>query len=107
VTSTELGVYLVMTTYNYCPLALNRFRILEILQVEPSVQARLVGEDDSTEREYVALSYAWGADGGTATMECDGQPLNLTSHLLEGLESIYAHTGALSIRLDAILYQPK
>jgi hypothetical protein len=101
VTSTELGVYSGMTSYNYCPLVSNRFRILEILQAEPSVQSRLV-EDDSTEREYVALSYAWGADRNTATMECDGQLLNLTSHLLEGLKSIYAHTGAFSIWVDAI-----
>jgi hypothetical protein len=91
-----------MTTYHYCPLAPKRFRILEILQVEPSVQSRLVEEDDSTEREYVALSYAWGADSNTATMECDGQLLNLTSHLLGCLKSIYAHTGALSIWVDAI-----
>jgi len=70
--------------------------------VEPSVQARLVEEYDSTELEYNALSYAWGADGNTTTMECDGQLLNLTSHLLEGLKSIFAHTGVLSIWVDAI-----
>ena len=91
-----------MATYKYCPLAPNKFRILEILQVEPSIQSRLVEEDDSTEREYNALSYAWGADGNTMTMECDGQLLSLTSHLLEGLKSIYAHIGVLSIWVDAI-----
>ena len=51
-TRRELSANSGMTTYKYCQLAPNRFRILEILQIEPSVQPRLVEEDDSTEREY-------------------------------------------------------
>jgi hypothetical protein len=72
--------------YQYSRLAPGQFRILEILQVEPFVLTRLLKHQDDTKQEYCALSYAWGAISVGALIKCDGQFLDITPHLLEGLK---------------------
>src|SRR5438105_11370977 len=91
-----------MVLYQYRPLNPDEFRVLDIVEVEPVVQARLTHREDNVPTTYHALSYAWGDQLSTETIECDGRELKVTRHLLEGLKSIHVITGISAIWVDAI-----
>src|SRR5436305_1313689 len=91
-----------MVLYQYQTLNPDQFQLLDIVEFEPVVQAWLTHCDDNVTTSYHALSYAWGDQPSTKTIECDGQQLKVTPHLLEGLKSIHATTGISVIWVDAI-----
>jgi hypothetical protein len=91
-----------MAPYHYKALEPDQIRVLEILETETLFRSRLVHHNDSDSSEYHALSYAWGVESCTEAIECDGEQVLVTPHLLEGLRSIYATTGISSIWVDAI-----
>jgi len=91
-----------MVLYRYRRLNPDQFRVLNIIEFEPVLLARLTHHDDNVPTIYHALSYAWGDQPPTETIECDDQQIKVTRHLLEGLKSIYATTGISVIWVDAI-----
>lgn len=91
-----------MVLYQYGRLNPDQFRVLDIIEFEPVVLAKLTHHDDNVPTTYHALSYAWGDQPPAETIECDGQQIKVTCHLLEGLKSIHATTGISVIWVDAI-----
>src|SRR5437762_9302571 len=91
-----------MAPYRYNALEPDQIRILEIQETEPLFRSRLIHCSENESLEYQALSYAWGEESNTEIIECDGQEVSVTPHLLEGLRSIYTTAGAFFIWVDAI-----
>jgi hypothetical protein len=86
----------------YKPIVQNTFRILTILSLEPELSASLREYSLLNPPEYYALSYAWTHESLTASINCDGAPLPVTSDLLEGLRCISTVNGCQSLWADAI-----
>ncbi|KAK5656912.1 hypothetical protein OQA88_3434 [Cercophora sp. LCS_1] len=90
------------TSYTYTPLGEDSFRVIEIVAVEPTTHVRLVEHPDDDPKVYHALSYAWGTGPNTEIISCDGADFKITTHLRDGLRSIYKALGCTRLWVDAI-----
>ena len=85
----------------------NKFRLIELISLEPEIEIRLVEvdygaseeENEEEKKEYFAVSYCWGTEADTERIVivderegsgvCHRRFLDVTPHLKEGLRCLY------------------
>jgi len=76
--------------YKYEPLASGHIRLLSIANIDPKPECALHHYSlQEVAGKYDALSYAWGADGFTSTIRCNGKILYVTPNLYETLRQLF------------------
>ena len=94
--------------YQYEGLRSDQIRLLKIQNVQDIVMCSLITHFISNTPDFQALSYVWGKFETSEMINCNGKLLAVTSHLLQGLHSLYQQFGAdQSFWIDAICINQK
>ena len=91
-----------LSPYRYRNLHGKEVRLLKILTVDDKIVCSLVHHSLSNAPSFQALSYVWGTEPPSKSVECDEAKLMVTTHLLNGLQTLSRQFGAEWLWIDAI-----
>lgn len=84
------------------PIGPGEFRLIEVQQVDPEIQAEFLVCNVSNCTDYGALSYAWDGQISTRKIAISGSFIPVTQTVHEALSSIFNLYGKFRIFVDSI-----
>lgn len=89
--SLNLLTSLIMTDYDYSPLAPSHIRLMKVTidsqdELQTSIEHTSLNPEDPI--AYSTLSYVWGDTSNTVQLPCDGKTISITTTLNEALRQV-------------------
>jgi hypothetical protein len=91
--------------FEYCPLQLNSFRLLELIpgqSLHADIHCRLRDYQLDSAPPYEALSYTWGDEKSLCRISLDGLPFHIRPNLRDALRRLRQPRSTIVIWIDAI-----